>query len=298
MPGGAVLAVGGCEERSGTDAECEMCPVGFCRPRDGWDGFWISGDRDVVQFPLDLAVPRPRLIAAPDGAPYLIADAAPGDEVQQLWRFDPWAQRFVPAARLANAPHPELPLSMLDPGAAAWVAERDGEAVLMGRRFSVRHELARDLGLITLVSSTSALWPLHLAPGQGSPTGATARAQLVPRSASEELGSDFVLELRQSASVWVTDARYGDFDVELTWEAGELPALLVGTPERKCSWSSSGSKPPDHLVARRRSTRITLVLGDREVTCDAGTEQRIALGLLGGSDFTHLSRLDIRRQAR
>src|SRR5690606_10870403 len=70
MPGGAVLAVGGCEERSGTDAECEMCPVGFCRPRDGWDGFWISGDRDVVQFPLDLAVPRPRLIAAPDGAPY------------------------------------------------------------------------------------------------------------------------------------------------------------------------------------------------------------------------------------
>ena len=298
MAGSAVLAIGGCEERSGPDAECEMCPVGFCRPREGWDGFWISGDREVVRFTLDVAAARPRLISAADGAPYLIADAAAGQDVQRLWRFDPWAQSFVPAANLEAAPQPDLPVSALDAGAAVWVSERDGQALLMGRRFSLRNEFAQDLELITLVNSTSALWPLHLAPGQGSPVGATPRARLVPRDAREGLANDFVLELRQGADVWVTDARYGDFEVELTWEQGDLPRLLVDVGGRECSWPSAGAKPPGLLVARRSGHLIMLSRGEAEAVCDRQLEQRVALGLKGGDDFTHLSKLNIRRTLR
>jgi len=50
MPGGAVLAVGGCEDREGPADECAACRRG-CPPEGGWDAYWIDADHDAVPAP-------------------------------------------------------------------------------------------------------------------------------------------------------------------------------------------------------------------------------------------------------
>jgi len=302
MPGGAVLAVGGCEARTAGAAECAMCRAG-CRPEAGWDAFWISGagelggERQVVRFELGNAAPRPRLIPAPDAAPLLIANAVEtaDEDSHELLRFDPWAQRFEVIGRLEHAPRANLPQLNLDAGAAVWVTDDGPTASLFGRRYSTRHALAQDLELISLVSSTNALWPLHLAPGQGAADPSAPGARLVPRNPGG--GGDFVLELGDGASVWVTDTRYADFDLNVTLESGPPPQLLLDAPHQACAWPADSERKPRVLQATRRGSCLELESGSERARCNLGTG-RIALGFRAGPEATRLSALRVWRSAR
>ncbi len=293
MPGGAVLAVGGCEDREGSEDECAACRRG-CQPEAGWDAYWIDAARDVVELRLSQAVPRPRLLPAPDGAPYLVpaAGAAGFEAGAQLLRFDPWAQAFGAVASLEHPPELDLPLAQLDTGAALWVSDAIRDATLVGQRFSTRNVFAQDLELITLVSATNARWPLHLAPGHGGDGDRYAR--LVPRE--DGPGNDFVLEVSGGASVWLTDARFADFTLEVTLDRGETVALLLDRAGSTCRWPEAGSLPT-RLRAERIATRLTLSAGEEEVSCDLPST-RVALGLHAPGALVQLSRLTVRRTAR
>ncbi len=307
MPGGAVLAVGGCEDRSGPSEDCSMCRRG-CQPEGGWDAFWISAldpeqGPGVVRLALEAATPRPRLIPAPDGAPLLVAptelgtDGAP--KGYRLMRFDPWAERFDTASELELPPDPDLPIAGLDVGAAVWVSEEAGAASLVGRRFSTRHAFAQDLELITLVSATNALWPLHLAPGRARQGDSGPNAELAPSSSGSS--SKFSLHLSEGATVWITDARYADFALEVTLESGSLPELLVDDPGHRCAWRGKMPDEPQTLRAARSGTLVVLsqyaedgnVIGEPE-ECEVALG-RVALGLGVSKGKSELSRLNVRR---
>lgn len=293
MPGGGVLAVGGCEDREGSADECRPCRRG-CPPAAGWDAFWIDAERVAVAFELNRPAPRPRLLPAPDGAPYLVPEAgARGFEAgDATLRFDPWDQRFTTVAPLEQPPELDLPMTQLDTGAAVWVTDAISDSALVGRRFSTRNVFAQDLELITLVSSTNARWPLHLAPGHGADENRYAR--LVPRE--DGPGSTFVLEVSGGASVWLTDARFADFSLEVTLDRGEAVELLVDRPGGACRWPEAGPRPTT-LRAERSATRLTLVAGGAEAVCDVPTT-RVLLGLGAPSEPVQLSRLTVRRDAR
>jgi hypothetical protein len=295
LPGGAVLAVGGCEDRAGSDEECAPCRRG-CRPEAGWDAFWISKDRDVVQLSLQAAAPRPRLISAPDGAPYLVPEAgSEGFEAgAALLRFDPWDQVFRAVTPIAHPPELDLPVTGLDAGAAVWVTDAIPDASLVGQRFSTRNEFAQDLELITLVSSTNSRWPLHLAPGQGGEPGGARYARLVPGEAGA--GSAYVLEVAGGAAVWLTDARFADFSFQVTLDQGKPPDLLIDSTAGECHWPAPGSERPQLLTARRTGTRLELTAEAEASTCELPST-RVAIGLRAGDAPVRLSRLSIHRDA-
>lgn len=293
MPGGAVLAVGGCEDREGEPDECRACRRG-CPPAAGWDAFWIDSAHDVTELALSQAAPRPRLLPAPDAAPYLVPEAGAAGFAagEATLRFDPWGQTFTTVAPLEHPPDLDLPLVQVDAGALVWVTDAISEATLVGQRFSTRNVFAQDLELITLVSSTNARWPLHLAPGHGA--GADRYARLVPRE--EGAGNDFVLEVSGGASVWLTDARFADFSLEVTLDRGDSVELLVDQSRNACSWPEAGPRPTT-LRAERTATRLALIAGDTEAECDVPAT-RVALGLRAPDAPVQLSRLTVRRDAR
>lgn len=292
MPGGAVLAVGGCEDRAGSDDECAVCRVG-CPPKAGWDAFWISKEGDVVELSLEAAAPRPRLVPAPDGAPYLVPEASSeGFEAgDTLLRFDPWDQVFRAVTPIDHPPALELPLTGLDTGAAVWVTDAIADAALVGQRFSTRSEFAQDLELITLVSSTNSRWPLHLAPGQGAEPEGARYARMVPGD-----GNAYVLEVAGGAAVWLTDARFADFSFQVTLDQGEAPDLLVDSLVRACHWPAPSPERPQLLTANRTGTRLELRAGTEERTCEVPST-RVALGLRAPEAAVRLSRLSVRRDA-
>jgi len=291
MPGGSVLVVGGCEDRDGSADECAPCRRG-CRPEAGWEAFWIDSDHDAVRLELGKAAPRPRLLPAPDGAPYLVpqAGAAGFEAGHELLRFDPWAQGFFSVTPLEHPPELDRPLAQLDAGAAVWVSDAIDDAALLGQRFSTRNVFAQDLELITLVSSTNAHWPLHLAPGHAVQGDRYAR--LVPRASGP--GSDFVLEVSGGAEVWLTDARFADFRLEVALDAGDAPELLIDSADHRCRWPEAGAERPATLRAERRENSVVLSAGDLETVCDVPTT-RLALGLRAKSDPVQLSRLTVHR---
>lgn len=292
MPGGGVLAVGGCDLRTPATTGCDGCRDG-CAPKNGWDAFWIDHDRQVTALELDVAAPRPTLLAAPDGAPYLVAETPYSAQAGAvaLSRFDPWDEAFHSADMLDRPPRLDRPLQNLDSGALVWVSEADGVATLVGQRFSTRDEFAQDLELITLVSPTNARWPLHLAPGQAAQGSTYAR--LVPRTSGT--ARDFVLELSGGASVWITDARFGDFWFEVTLDAGAPPIVLVDTDTNRCRFAAPSSSRPLRLSARRRGEELELEVEGSKTRCEV-TNSRVALGLKAHADATQVSKLSVHRQ--
>lgn len=217
----------------------------------------------------------------------------------QLLRFDPWAQRFQREAS-DDLPSPPLPITSIDIGAAVWVGEQRSEAALFGRRFATRNAFAQDLGLIGLVHPTSPRWPLHLAPGQGAGSRDQGLAELVPREISDTAGADFVLSLA-NASVWVTDAKYADFSLQITLESGPAPALALNSTTLRCAWPEPTSQRPVTLLAKRQASRLFLgVSGGKlepQVDCDIPST-RAALGFVVEAGPSQLSQLRISRSPR
>jgi hypothetical protein len=284
MPGGSVLAVGGCQDREGDDEDCDMCRRG-CRPESGWDAFFIDARGKTVSFTLEFAAPEPMLIEASDGSPWLATEE---NGTSVLRRFNPWARSFQLASS-ADEPSPQAhgPVVAIDGGAYLYVVDSETDARLWGRRFDTRNAFSHNAELVRVTHPSDSTWPLHLAPGSavGSVTG------LVPSGSPP---APWVLELDGAQTAWITDTRSADFDIELELAPGGPPELLAGG--RVYSWPAHEGSRARVLSALRRENVVTLsAQGEtHEFTIGAG---RTSLGLKAGDPDqpVRLTRLSVSR---
>jgi hypothetical protein len=278
MPGGAVLGVGGCVRRVPAPSEsCGDCREGFCPPLDGstprFDAVWISSEGTVYPFPIDVVAPRPILVSASDGRPFLFADG-------KLWRFDPWRTGFDLVSDEVLLPSGDLPAPLpLDPGAFVWLAEGEqGLAEVWGLRHGTRNRFSRDVVLLA-----DPLDLEHVAPDRPPGNGVSFGGAL-------EL--DF-------AAVHVTDTTYEDVSLEIVLLGGPPPRVIftvatLGVVE--CSWPDSPPAPPETLQVSRTANGATLIRGAAVTHCAVETG-RASVGLRGTSGMlpSRIGQLSIRR---
>lgn len=292
MPGGGVLAVGGCEDRlplSAEDADaCTRCAHG-CEPTDGFDAWWIDRDGNVSSVSLEgIAAPRPLLLPGSDGRPWLVASLSRAPTEQQLFRFNPWAQSFEPASAAPNVTWPE-------PGAGkpiaigtdtfAWIAD----AQLALAKLGERSRYAPDLALVLSYDPLDPSRPEHLVP-DAPPGDAVAY-------------SDGKLVLADpSVSVQVADTDYQDVTIRLQIEGKRLPLVLLGPSElggSDCPWPDGDTRGGDADVAIvvRQGERAQLRYhGAESNTCAVGSG-RLTLSLRAGRSRSVVKQLDIDRGA-
>jgi hypothetical protein len=219
MPGGGVLAVGGCEARAPRDdAEAEACAEACrsgCPPRPGYDAWWITRDGEPRALEFDLAAPRPLLLGGEGGTP-ILATGAPGE--RRLYRFDPWHARFDALPVTVPAPpRAGLPAASVDVEALVWLAETAEGVLLEGLRVGTRNRFARDVLLVTQADPEFPDRPLHLAPDRGL---------------DELAGYDGALWFTEGAAarVYVAATDYADVSLEIDFE-GEPPRVWLGQSE-------------------------------------------------------------------
>lgn len=304
LPGGGVLAVGGCELREPTPQEeqseaCGLCPRG-CPPSTGWDAVWIAPDGETTRFELGFPAPDPVLLPAADGAPYL-------SSLGRLWRFNPWGLTFEPVVHqpdrvplsgalgstIADAPRLPAPV-VLDAGAVAWLEIVGGATNLVGYRFATRTSFDQDLELVGNTDPLNGFRPLHLVPDR---PGAADGATLTVRFERDDRGRPRLL-LGDGYAV-LTDVRFANFDLELEIDAGPLPVLRLGSTrlgEASCAWPTARDTSSVAATLRRRERRITLEVGELQTHCE-GPSGRLSLALTSqrGSS-TSVRRMQIVRQ--
>ncbi len=270
LPGGSALVVGGCDTTLARDVECPFSPcLAGCVSRGV---IWLTADgvRETLA-PLDIDPgPRPLLVAASDGSPWLFGST-------EVRRFDPWSGRFVtPSIDPGAIPLSSLPPPLaLEPGLFVWLHPREsGEPVLRGLRHDVRGPLSRDVAPLLLGDAR------HVAPNI-PPSGTSIRYE--PRSG---------LLLRDALGrAVVTDTRYADVRVEANVTAGSLPIVYFGgTPvgDFSCPWpDSGGTQPPETVVADRFSGVVVLRRGGEFRRCPVPSERlTVALGVGPGETST------------
>jgi hypothetical protein len=245
LPGGAALYVAGCAPTE-DDSTCAPCARG-CPTEADRAAVWIREDGTLDPVELPFAVSSPTLVPGDDGSPWLYS----GDS---LFRFNPWRARFEETALRGDAPPPNGAALALDAGAFVWLSA-GAEPRLTGVRTGTRDQYARDVALLTLTAPSDSGWPLHLCPGAARTTK--------PFSGSLEL-----LE----TPVWLTDATFADFDVELTFEGappviwlltaptGGQPQLAFGAADTP--WPEAIDDTPGETVRfERRGSRVILERG-------------------------------------
>jgi hypothetical protein len=299
MPGGAALAVGGCEDRAplpgeACSARCGTLPEELADSRAGrargcpptrFDVWWIRAGGEVTplpDLPAGIDASRPALIAASDASPWLVA----GDRVL---RFDPWSGRFAVAGlpeRITLSEDVAPPVA-IDSGAFVWLSEGTAvpsglpEVALRGFRHGTRSRFESDIPLL-------AGGPLHLAPNQ---------APALPERAESGVRYDGALHLRDSdAQVFVTDTTYADVELELVLASGPPPAVWLG--DVRVEWTGvPAAETPQTLGLRRRGDLVELRHGGvaRRARHPLGSA-RVRLALAGSdAGESAIARLEIRR---
>jgi hypothetical protein len=273
LVGGAVLAVGGCEDRAplaGEDCSSE-CRRG-CPPQPSYEAFWISADGVVTALPLPLGAGRPSLLPGSDGSPWLIAQG-------RLYRFDPWRARFEPADRelgldLTLGP-PRFVAMGLD--SFAWLTEDAGGVVLNGVRLGTRSAFSNDVALVTLRDPDDPSRPAHLV------------ADRPPSSDLDYEGGRAALAFAQSTSgsaktcVWISDALFADFSAEFVFSSSESPSLRVGGTEfvdpaadhgnGACSLPARTAGDAGRILLKRVGNHALLTLGDARSECTVSAQR-------------------------
>lgn len=296
LPGGGVLAVGGCEDRpasSDDDAErCSRCAHG-CVPLEGYDAWWIDRDGDATPVSLDgISAPRPLLLPGSDGSPWLVADAddAPGEA--RLFRFNPWAASFdavaLPRGRELPSPDQPAPVEVgLD--SFVWLGAGAGRDQLFGLRLGTRGRYAQDLALVLSADPLDPGRPEHLAPSRalGDSAGYDGRLTLV----------------RDDVTIEVADTDYADVTVSLRLdgESRHLPVVALGDAALggpDCPWPDPRPDSDEPPSVVRTDTRALLHFRGGEPRACSVPAGRLRLGLRAGAERTVIDQLEIERSAR
>jgi hypothetical protein len=288
MPGGAVLAVGGCTvSRDGSALPCdEPCPNG-----DGClssEVFWIDRDGNVTccgsgratcsgLTPIDGAPPGlkdPRLVPGEDGRPWLVEGVV---GARTLRHFDPWSGQF-PASGIATEAKFSAPqradaglflsiddCSMNDPQTCS--------ASLQGFRFGVRNPY------------TQAIAPLLLADTEGV---ATDRALSPPPAADAVAARPFRdpthgdLVLTAGSRLALTDTTYDDVDLVIPVRSGAPPLVYLGTEMyggKPRPWGLQSPQAPFDAELLRKGSTVTLTIKGNTIVYDGPTGRvSIAVG--------------------
>ncbi|MEY2931001.1 MAG: hypothetical protein RL033_1750 [Pseudomonadota bacterium] len=296
LPGGGALAVGGCDPIVRADP-CLPCGNGpGCISRDVW---WIEprgGAAALPALPESLAAAQPRLVAAAEGAPWLLANG-------RLARFDPWQARFVTIAESGYAPV-QAPLDV-GPGSFVWLQRQGDTLELLGQHASQRGPLTQDVAPL-LVGSGRAVVPHR------PPTSAVPEADVTLR-----YGTASGLELAGAAAVAsITDTDYADFTLDLTLAEGPAPLLRLSGKGAaagesasfgglECPWpevaTADGAAGPTRLRVQRAGDAVSLLLADATAPgpsgpCRRTLPERVAIELAGTSLGTsRLLRIEVRR---
>lgn len=295
LPGGGALALGGCDPVAPADDACLPCGNGpGCISRAVW---WIDAEGDthpLPPLPESLATAEPRLVAAAEGAPWLLANG-------RLARFDPWRARFELSAESGYAPV-QAPLE-LDPGSFVWLQRSGTGLELLGQHGTQRGPLTQDVAPL-LVGSGRGVVP-HRAPSDVVP-----ETELTLR-----YGAASGLELAGSAAVVsIADTDYADFTLDLTLAAGPAPLLRLsgrgGSATEgasfgglECPWpelAAPDDATPARLRVRRQGDEVFLLLADAAAqelaACRRILPARVHIELLGTSlGISRLLRIEVRR---
>jgi len=291
LPGGAALAVGGCEDREAAAGEtCSAWCTRGCPPQPDpisgqrYDAFWISPDGNVSALDFPLSAPRPVLLPGSDGRPWLIASGV--DQLGQplpdrfaLYRFDPWQRQFV-ASDLELELGASLTQNSFAPtgvDAFAWLDSDADGPVLRGARLGLRSAFSNDVPLVALRDGMGN--PAHLAPDHPPGTDLNYDGSLQLQTATNP----------SPACVWVTDAEYADFSAQIQFSSASPPSLRLGPqaisatepelPNGACQLPSSGEPGVIHL--RRKGTHVSFEIGAASGSCelDSSLTGRVPLAI-------------------
>jgi hypothetical protein len=299
LPGGAVLAVGGCENRMpepGEDCqrECERgCPPrGAGSPR--LEAYWIESNGTVTELAAALAPASARasLLAGSDGSPWLVA------EDNQLFRFDPWRAQFEASGLQLGSSRAAARFVAMGSDSFAWLADDDQGLALRGLRLGTRSSFSNDVPLVILRDEDDPSRPAHLAPDrppsddliyEGSGPGA-----LVFAPSSSGTGN---------RCVWASDARYADFSAEIAFSSAFSPSLRLGISEfvapgptnagSACALPAlAAGSEGGRMLVERVGSHVTLTIAGARSECSIESE-RVAFGVcaseLGSVRVTRLS---------
>jgi hypothetical protein len=288
LPGGAALAVGGCEDREPAAAEdCQAwCTRGCPSEPDSTaslssEAFWISADGSVTALDFPISATRPVLLAGSDGRPWLIAAATGGDgqpnpRTRALYRFDPWLKSFSRADSDLDSSAAARFVST-GPDAFVWLDEDELGSVLRGARLGNRSSYSSDATLIELPDPDDASRPAHLAPDR--PLSGEAHYDGALSFAQADAGST-------KACVWISDALFADFSASVEYTSSAAPALRIGA-RGFTDPSSSDTDPACQLPAaagsgtllvKRAGNQVALTIGAARSACQIGAS-RVELGL-------------------
>ena len=286
LPGGAVLAVGGCEDRAPhADEDCMRDCLRGCPPTP-FEAFWIAADGAVSPLSLSLGAGHPSLLPGTDGGPWLIASAAGR---ASLSRFDPWHGDFElidPDFGLDDT-RPPARFVALGLDSFAWFTE-DGQAgVLTGSRLGTRSAFSSDVALVGPRDPDDPSRPAHLVPDHAPSEDLTYETGpgALRFAAAEGAGA--------SPCVWVSDALFADFSAEIEFSSSVSPSLRLG-PTRLVDPAASDAGDscvlpalaPDaeggRILITRTGNHAALSLGNARSECTVST-QRVAVGVCASS---------------
>lgn len=298
MPGGSVLAAGGCEAREpATDEEKKACDA--CGPNNGCPSrrvLWITKDGDATALPdeLDVDAPHPVLVAGSEGRPWLICDApgadaskpsdAPGPDRSQpseVRQFDPFLGHFVvvtdgapaPTARASHFVH-------ADAGLFLWLDADTNLAphVLAGFRHGTRNAFTSDVS--PLLSTDLAGAALDRPPG----------SVFDPANQTVRLSSG-------GATLVVTDTTYTDLHLAITVVHGPPPVVRLGNEtygSSGCSWPRDGASDSYTATLDRTNDRVALGVGGTARTC-AGPNGRVSVEIGAGGGDVEIAAITVTR---
>lgn len=292
MPGGGVLAVGGCETSD-------------CSTQTSFEAYWLDRDGAVTALPLErIAAPRPILLPGSDGSPWLVAARQDEPDTPRLFRFDPWSRRFTEAdapagLRLPRAGFPE-PVAIA-PDAFVWIDDRGARGALFGLRLGTRNRYSRDVALVLASEPRDPSRPLHLVPDRPLQGDERYDGRLWLSDSAGERG----------VTVWVADTDYADVRVAVRLAAPD-PAL--GVPESApprvvlgdvelgagyCPWPAGDARGGDADVPTvvRRGTRAELRYRGASRPCSVPGE-RASIALRAGAGTSVVTELVVQRGGR
>lgn len=309
LPGGAVLAVGGCQDRPAQAGEdCASACQRGCPPRPSasdsprFEAYWIAADGTLTSLDLSLSAGHPSLLPGSDGGPWLIAgsgepsSSSPNSPL--LYRFDPWRADFDLLGSQLN-----LDLALVAPrfvamglDSFAWLTEDAQGVLLNGVRLGTRSAFSNDVPLVTPRDPDDPLRPWHLVPDHAPSadlsyeTGPGALAFASASGASK-------------TCVWLSDALFADFSASIEFSSRVSPSLRLGASlfvDPNAS-DAGGSCPlpalaqdgeGGRILLERTGNRVLSTLGSAHSECLVSA-QRLAVGVcaseLGAVRVTRIS---------